>query len=281
MFAQVFDSMFSQEKSFNEIYNDIRYLGDFRETATVAAFSRVVCSAIRSFLLAIEDDDLASSVRVRDALGRLNRWLSVPGKGVVFVYPDASSTAAADPRPVRTMWPLRLVVTAMYLDEERRLARPAHATVDMIELPALGLGAQSDVPRLVRDLARTIDRMLAHDEEVRGELHSELHSELLSGTTDSIDHASSPSSPSSTINPTADPNRGLAVDTDEDDESEDDESEDACAVCRRRNKDGDFHVKLPCEHRFHCGCMHEWTRTCRVRGLPVTCPLCRDMLALA
>jgi hypothetical protein len=61
-------------------------------------------------------------------------------------------------------------------------------------------------------------------------------------------------------------------------ESGDDDGEEKCSVCHRRRKAGDFLVKLACEHRFHCGCMHEWNAACRARGQAVTCPLCRAQL---
>lgn len=79
-------------------------------------------------------------------------------------------------RELSSMWPRRLMVTGLCLDDERRLARPAHASVEMAGLGVLSL---LNVSRVIDDLAQTIHDLLAQDSDSHhDEVHSKVHDEV-------------------------------------------------------------------------------------------------------
>lgn len=54
-----------------------------------------------------------------------------------------------------------------------------------------------------------------------------------------------------------------------------DDEDTTCSICMESYTIGEQLRVLPCEHRFHCGCVEEWLRH------HYKCPLCRASPAAA
>ena len=65
---------------------------------------------------------------------------------------------------------------------------------------------------------------------------------------------------------------------------EKEEEEDICAICLgpmdEEEDEDDVIWRLQCSHAFHGGCLESWTSTRNRKGLPLTCPTCRQPLLL-
>lgn len=70
---------------------------------------------------------------------------------------------------------------------------------------------------------------------------------------------------------------------DEQKEEKEEVEEEVCAICLgpmndEEEEEDEVVCRLQCSHEFHGGCMDSWTSNCTRKGLPLTCPTCRQPL---
>jgi len=190
-FKDQIDLHFARNDSLDEVDRKPRGM-KFKSIAKIDDDFAQIVQAVHSSLVSIESEIVShydspalrhmylpgrpgyerARVRASSALEKLNCKVSVPGKGLAFIYCEESTPTTINSNGYSWIetpfpkWPSRLAVSLLFLERNRQLARPVHAFVDLPPCQnKLDPGSLADV---VLRVASHIDRWLhtGNDEDV-------------------------------------------------------------------------------------------------------------------